>query len=100
MPKPTPAQEQAIAAAAKMLDDARKNWLGDRSDKTRTLTNLYNKKPTWLQDAHRALDAAVFAAYGWDAAMTDDDLLAALLALNQERGGADSKHAPAAWGMP
>ncbi len=88
MPKPTPAQEQAIAAAAKKLDDARNNWLGDRADKTRTLTNLYNKQPTWLQDAHRELDAAVCAAYGWDAAMTDDALLAALLALNHERAAA------------
>ena len=84
-PKATPAQEKAIADAAKKLDDARNNWLGDRSDKTRTLTALYNKKPTWLEDAHRELDAAVFAAYGWDAKMTDSDLLAALLALNQER---------------
>ncbi len=30
---------------------------------------------------------AVFAAYGGDAAMGDDDLLAALLALNRERAG-------------
>ena len=84
MPKPTPAQEQAIAAAAKKLDDARNNWLGDRSDKTRTLTNLYNKKPTWLQDAHRELDAAVFAAYGWDASISDADILEKLMALNRE----------------
>ena len=53
--------------------------------KKRTLTNLYNERPAWLDLAHKKLDAAVFAAYGWDAAMTDDDLLAALLALNQER---------------
>ena len=85
MPHPTPAQAAVIADAAKKLDDARNNWLGDRSDKTRTLTALYNKKPTWLVDAHRALDAAVFAAYGWKPDLTDDDLLAALLALNQER---------------
>ena len=85
MPHPTNAQEKAIADTAKKLDDARNNWLGDRSDKTRTLTALYNKKPTWLEDAHRALDAAVFAAYGWKPDMTDADILAALLALNQER---------------
>ena len=30
----------------------------------RTLTNLYNKRPTWLDLAHRALDEAVFEAYG------------------------------------
>ena len=35
--------------------------------KKRTLTNLYNARPQWLADAHAALDAAVAAAYGWDA---------------------------------
>ena len=29
----------------------------------RTLTNLYNARPTWLELAHRKLDEAVFAAY-------------------------------------
>jgi hypothetical protein len=51
----------------------------------RTLTNLYNQRPTWLDIAHRKLDEAVFAAYGWDPGMSDEDLLAALLALNLER---------------
>jgi hypothetical protein len=31
--------------------------------KKRTLTNLYNERPTWLALAHRALDQAVLAAY-------------------------------------
>jgi hypothetical protein len=53
--------------------------------KKRTLTNLYNDRPTWLDLVHKKLDAAVFEAYGWDSAMSDDDLLAALLALNLER---------------
>lgn len=53
--------------------------------KKRTLTNLYNERPAWLDLAHQKLDAAVFAAYGWDPTMTDTDLLAALLALNHER---------------
>ena len=53
--------------------------------KKRTLTNLYNERPTWLDLAHQKLDAAVFAAYGWNPAMIDDNLLAALLALNLER---------------
>ena len=51
------------------------------------LTNLYNERPTWLDLAHQKLDAAVFAAYGWDAGMSDDELLAALLKLNLERAG-------------
>ncbi len=53
----------------------------------RTLTNLYNMRPTWLDLAHRQLDAAVFAAYGWDPGISDDALLAALLALNLARAG-------------
>ena len=32
--------------------------------KKRTLTNLYNERPTWLRLGHRELDAAVVAAYG------------------------------------
>jgi hypothetical protein len=52
--------------------------------KKRTLTNLFDERPTWLDLAHQKLDAAVFAAYGWNPAMTDDELLAALLALNLE----------------
>ena len=36
---------------------------------------------------HRRLDAAVFAAYGWPADLSDDELLAKLLALNLERAG-------------
>ena len=50
--------------------------------KTRTLTSLYNARPTWLADAHAALDAAVATAYGWPADISDDDALAELLALN------------------
>ena len=44
--------------------------------KKRTLTNLYNERPMWLQLAHRRLDEAVCAAYGWDLSLSDDDLLA------------------------
>jgi len=57
--------------------------------KKRTLTNLYNERPTWLDLAHRRLDEAVFAAYGWDPAISDDELLAKLLALNLERAAAE-----------
>ena len=51
--------------------------------KKRTLTKLYNARPQWLADAHTALDAAVAAAYGWDAEISEEDALAELLALNQ-----------------
>ena len=50
--------------------------------KKRTLTNLYNARPQWLVDAHKALDATVAAAYGWSADISDDDVLRELLALN------------------
>jgi len=57
------------------------------------LTNLYNERPTWLDLAHRKLDEAVFDAYGWPhdpsassgQALSDEEILARLLALNLER---------------
>jgi type II restriction/modification system DNA methylase subunit YeeA len=102
---------QAIAAAAKRLNELRETWLNppdlvrrvpevvpgypDRllpADakaaavlKTRTLTNLYNERPAWLVHAHRDLDAAVASAYGWPADLPDDAILARLFALNQAR---------------
>ena len=57
--------------------------------KKRTLTNLYNARPTWLDLAHKKLDEAVFAAYGWDPGISDEQLLAKLLELNLERAGGE-----------
>ena len=57
--------------------------------KDRTLTKLYNERPTWLANAHRKLDEAVFAAYGWKPDLADDDLLANLLELNLSRAAAE-----------
>jgi hypothetical protein len=55
----------------------------------RTLTALYNQRGTpegsWLDNLHRALDAAVAAAYLWPADIEADEALARLLALNQAR---------------
>jgi hypothetical protein len=45
-------QSAIMAAAAK-----------DAQLKKRTLTNLYNERPTWLKLAHEKLDRAVLAAY-------------------------------------
>ena len=53
--------------------------------KKRTLTNLYNQRPAWLELAHGKLDAAVFDAYGWPVNLADDELLAKLLELNLAR---------------
>ena len=52
---------------------------------TRTLTNLYNERPTWLALAHEKLDTAVAAAYGWPATLSDDAILSNLLSLNHTR---------------
>ena len=60
----------------------------DRHLKRHTLTNLYNQRPTWLDLAHRKLDEAVLDAYGWPHDLSDDEILARLLALNLERAGA------------
>jgi type II restriction/modification system DNA methylase subunit YeeA len=53
--------------------------------KVRTLTNIYNQRPTWLDLAHRRLDEAVLAAYGWPPDLSDAEILERLLALNLER---------------
>ena len=53
----------------------------------RTMTGLYNRRPDWLDDAHEGLDAVVFAAYGWSAEMSDEEILTRLLTLNAERVG-------------
>jgi hypothetical protein len=79
----------AIADVARELVAKRDAWLAgtDPGDKKpRTLTRLYNDRPTWLDLAHRTLDAAVCAAYGWPAEMSDEQILERLLALNLERG--------------
>ena len=37
--------------------------------------------------AHKKLDVAVVASYGWPSDLNDDDILSPLLALNLERAG-------------
>ena len=112
------AHRDAIAGAAQALDNARRRWLNppelvreepdvvpslptrllpvdedaERVLKRRTLTNLYNERPAWLSHLHDALDAAVFAAYGWEEAgapgeLGEEELLRRLLELNLGRGG-------------
>ena len=104
---------KAIAEAAKRLDELRNNWLnppewieripevveglpdriiakeGHEADlKKRTLTNLYNARPAWLDNIHKELDTAVATAYGWDdytPDMPNEEILARLFALNQQR---------------
>jgi hypothetical protein len=89
-PRPTAEQREAIAAAARELVRLRDGWLNppgldEAALGRRTLNNLYNARPTWLQRAAAALDRAVLAAYGWPADLPVGDILAALLALNLQR---------------
>ncbi|MDE0407724.1 MAG: class I SAM-dependent DNA methyltransferase, partial [Alphaproteobacteria bacterium] len=99
---------QAIAEAARCLVELRDRWLNPpewvewleepapgypprpvprteeaaKELRKRTLTNLYNTRPQWLTDAHAALDAAVAAAYGWDADIGEEEALGELLKMN------------------
>jgi hypothetical protein len=62
--------------------------IGAKELRKRTLTNLYNARPTWLVNAHRTLDEAVFAAYGWrepPEKLPAAEIIARLLKLNFER---------------
>jgi type II restriction/modification system DNA methylase subunit YeeA len=92
-PRPTDEQREAISAAARELVRLRDGWLNppglepDELSK-RTLTNLYNARPTWLQHAHAALDTAVLAAYGWPFDLADPEILERVLVLNLERDSA------------
>ena len=93
-------QRDAIGAAARALDEARRRWLNppelvreepdvlpslpprllpagedaERELRRRTLTNLYNARPAWLSHLHAALDTAVFAAYGWPESVSPSEL--------------------------
>jgi type II restriction/modification system DNA methylase subunit YeeA len=105
-----------VATAANAMNTLRDNWLnppewtdwvrtpeeekagyparpvakpGHEADlKKRTLTNLYNARPAWLDNAHKTLDAAVAKAYAWNdytPDMADEEILRRLLALNLAR---------------
>jgi type II restriction/modification system DNA methylase subunit YeeA len=113
---------KAISEAAFKLNQLRENWLnppewvdwvitpeeekagypkrpvakpGYKADlKKRTLTNLYNARPAWLDMAHKNLDKAVAAAYGWEdytPDISDEVILHRLLALNLERSKAEEE---------
>ena len=94
-PEASEEQREDIAEAARRLDELRRNWLNPEGAseaelKKRTLTNLYNQRPTWLENAHSRLDSAVFAAYGWPQDIEDEAVLKNLLALNLERAAVRS----------
>jgi type II restriction/modification system DNA methylase subunit YeeA len=87
MPEGTEQMER-VAEAARRLDSLRGKALGmvdEDNPKGRTLTSLYNKPPSWLRLAHRDLDDAVFAAYGWPTDLSNDEILTRLLEINLAR---------------
>ena len=56
--------------------------------KKRTLTNLYNQRPTWLDLVHCKLDEAAPDAPGWPYDLSNEEILERLVALNLERAAA------------
>ena len=90
-------QAERIGAAAESLNAARSQWLNPDDApaelvQARTMTDLYNDteknpRPDWLINRHKAIDEAVSAAYGWPVDLSDDEILARLLAVNLERTG-------------
>ena len=87
-PDPTPEQRARVGEAARRLLELREGWLNppdldpDELAK-RTLTNLYNQRPTWLANAHTDLDHAVLATYGHPPDIEDGLVLASLLSINR-----------------
>jgi hypothetical protein len=88
-PLPSDQEREHIAAAARELVRLRDGWLNppglsDGELAARTLTVLYNERPTWLADANSDLDRTVLEAYGWPE-IEDEGILERLLSLNLER---------------
>jgi hypothetical protein len=112
---PFPQADQAsilnVSKAAKELHSLRERWLHppewidqfnepgwptrhipkvehEIDAKKRTLTNLYNENPQWLENIQHELDMAVAIAYGWadyTVDMPEDAMLARLFKLNLAR---------------
>ncbi|MFS2111272.1 class I SAM-dependent DNA methyltransferase [Sphingomonas sp. Sphisp140] len=96
--------QQMIAVLAEELDATRKAVLAEHADLT--LTGLYNLRAhlasgqpfdmvgqdqrlrgrvDLIAELHLQLDSAVAAAYGWPAALAEEEIIARLVALNAER---------------
>lgn len=103
-PAATKGREQVIGDLAEELDAHRKRVLAEHRDLT--LTGLYNVleklragEPlsgkeadvherglvSIMKQLHERIDSAVFAAYGWQEDLADEEILAGLVALNRER---------------
>lgn len=109
-PDASEAQKEAIRRPAEALDALRKQVLADHPDLT--LTKLYNIREAILagrpltpaeadirdrglvlilNEHHDAIDGAVTAAYGWPAALAEEEILACLVALNRERAAEEAR---------
>nr|WP_245896933.1 DNA methyltransferase [Sphingomonas fennica] len=103
-PEADRASRKAIADLAEELDATRKAVLAEHGDLT--LTGLYNLRDRIvaggtlnaaeegqrirgrvdiIAELHARLDLAVTAAYGWPATLSDEEVVARLVALNAER---------------
>lgn len=103
-PTPDATTTAALAALGEELDATRKLVLAEHPDLT--LTGLYNLiekvkagtplspaeedakqrgRVLILKELHEQIDALTAQAYGWPADLSDDDILARLVALNAER---------------
>ncbi len=103
-PTPTDTQKQTIRELGERLDSHRKRVQTTHPEVTITgMYNLleklrqgqplddkdkaFNQKAlvSTLKQIHDELDAAVFAAYGWEPTLTDDQILENLVTLNAQR---------------
>lgn len=110
MPNPKEAQRQGIRDLAEQLDAHRKPR--QAAFATLTMTGMCNvlvklRSREALTDKDRVIhdqglvsvlrqldddhDAAVFAAYGWEPTLTDEEILATVVALNAERSEEERK---------
>jgi hypothetical protein len=109
-PAATEAQRKTIRDLAEQLDAHRKRVLAEHEDLT--LTGLYNVLEklrsgealtekeqdiherglvSVMRHLHDQIDAAVFDAYGWPRHLSDEEILARLVALNKERRAEEAK---------
>lgn len=103
-PTPTNPQKQTIRELGERLDSHRKRVQATHPEVTITgmynlLEKLRNGEPltdkdkafnqkalvSTLKQIHDELDAAVFAAYGWEPTLTDEQILENLVSLNTQR---------------
>ncbi|MBW7959791.1 MAG: class I SAM-dependent DNA methyltransferase, partial [Candidatus Promineofilum sp.] len=109
-PNPTSAQRERIRELGEQLDAHRKRQQAQHP--RLTMTDMYNVlaklragEPltdadrriheqglvSVLRQIHDELDAAVLEAYGWPSALSDDDILERLVALNVERAAEEAR---------